>query len=114
MPRLARHAPAAKLRLTARLPRGPGVYVLRDAQGTPLAVEAAADVRRAVRDLFGTDPARGVRHLLRTVHAVDHEPCASTDEAARRAAVLAEQLLPPRRRRARRRDAEPGLRCAAC
>ena len=69
LPGLARHAPAAKLRLTTRLPRAPGVYVLRDAQGTVLRVEPAADVRRAVRALFAADPGPGVRHLLRTVHA---------------------------------------------
>jgi DNA polymerase-3 subunit epsilon len=114
LPHLARHAPAAKLRLTARLPRGPGVYVLRDAQGSVLRVEAAADVRRAVRDLFARDPGRGVRHLLRTVDAVDHVPCDSPAEAATRADEMAATMLPPARRRRRRPAADAGLRCAAC
>ena len=114
LPRLARHAPAAKLRLTTGLPRAPGVYVLRDAQGAALRVEAAGDVRRAVRDLFATDPGRGVRHLLRTVQAVDHIVCRSPAEAAARAAELADALTPSRRRRRPRPPAEAGLRCAAC
>jgi DNA polymerase-3 subunit epsilon len=113
LPGLARHAPAAKLRLTTRLPRGPGVYVLRDAQGAVLRVEPAADVRRAVRALFAADPGPGVRHLLRTVHAVDHVPCASPADAEAHAAELAATLLPPRRR-GHRRHAEAGLRCASC
>jgi DNA polymerase-3 subunit epsilon len=113
LPSLARHAPAAKLRLTTRLPRAPGVYVLRDAQGAVLRVEPAADVRRAVRALFGGHPGPGVRHLLRTVHAVDHVPCASPAEAEAQAAELAATLLPPTRR-GRRRHAEAGLRCASC
>jgi len=113
LPGLARHAPAAKLRLTTRLPRTPGVYVLRDAQGAALRVEAAADVRRAVRALFAADPGPGVRHLLRTVDAVDHVPCASPADAAALAPDLAATLLPPRRRR-RRPPAGAGLRCASC
>ncbi len=113
LPALARHAPAAKLRLTTGLPRGPGVYVLRDAQGAALRVEAAPDVRRSVRSLFATDAGPGVRHLLRTVHSVDHVRCGSAAEAAQRAAQLAAELLPPRRRR-RRPAAGAGLRCASC
>ncbi len=113
LPALARHAPAAKLRLTTRLPRGPGVYVLRDAQGAALRVEAAPDVRRAVRALFATDAGPGVRHLLRTVHSVDHVRCDSSADAAARAAELSAALLPPRRRR-RRPAADAGLRCASC
>ena len=99
VPRIARHAPAAKLRLTVRLPRAPGVYVLRDAQGSARRIAPAADVRRAVRALFSDDPGRGVRPLLRTVHAVDHVPCASVVEATDLAARMC---------------AEAGLRCAPC
>jgi DNA polymerase III subunit epsilon len=99
VPHIARHAPAAKLRLTARLPRSPGVYVLRDAQGAARRIAPAADVRRAVRALFSDDPGRGVRPLLRTVHAVDHVPCRSVAEATEVAARMGE---------------EAGLRCATC
>jgi DNA polymerase-3 subunit epsilon len=113
LPALARHAPAAKLRLTTHLPRGPGVFVLRDAQGAALRVEAADDVRRAVRALFATGAGAGVRHLLRTVHTVDHVRCASPTDAVERAAEMAATLLPPRRRR-HRPAAEAGLRCAPC
>lgn len=99
VPRIARHAPAAKLRLTVRLPRAPGVYVLRDAQGAARRIAPAADVRRAVRALFSDDPGRGVRPLLRTVHAVDHVRCASLAAATEIAARMC---------------TEAGLRCPPC
>ena len=99
VPRLARGAPAAKLRLSVRLPREPGVYVLRDAQGAARRIAPAADVRRAVRALFSDDAGRGVRPLLRSVHAIDHVPCASLADATELAARMC---------------AEAGLRFAAC
>jgi DNA polymerase-3 subunit epsilon len=99
VPDLDRRAPADKLRLTTRLPRGPGVYVLRDAQSAARRIAAAADVRRAVRALFSTDPGRGVRPLWRTIDAVDHVSCASLAEADELAARLCE---------------EAGLRCVTC
>jgi DNA polymerase-3 subunit epsilon len=99
LPELDPHAPAAKLRLTVRLPRGPGVYILRDAQGTARRIAPAANVRRAVRALFSHDPPRGVRPLWRTIHAVDHLTCTTLAEADARAARLCE---------------EAGLRCVTC
>jgi DNA polymerase-3 subunit epsilon len=56
LPRLAAHPHAGKLRLTNRLPRAPGVYVLRDGQGEALHVgRADDDLRRRVRSLFSGD-----------------------------------------------------------
>ena len=108
---MAGHAQAAKLASppACRALRASTCSATR--QGAALRVEPAADVRRAVRALFAADPGPGVRHLLRTVHAVDHVPCASPAEAETHAAELAATLLPPRRR-GRRRHAEAGLRCA--
>lgn len=87
LPRLAAHPQRAKLRLTNGLPRGPGVYVLRDGQGRALEVGRAADLRREARALFSTDhPAQYGARLpparLRAVQSIDHVPCRSSLEAA--------------------------------
>jgi DNA polymerase-3 subunit epsilon len=117
LPTVAAHPQASKLRLTTRLPRSPGAYVLRDGQGAALRVGAASDLRREVRALFGGDGPRGSRQLLRRVQAIDHETAASADDAVALAARLSDELLPRRRRRRAPpgRGAAPGrLTCAAC
>jgi DNA polymerase-3 subunit epsilon len=97
LPRLAAHPRAAKLPLTNRLPRSPGVYVLRDAQGRAVHVgRADVDLRRQVRSLFAGDDQRTVGPLLREVHSIDH-----VAHPAPLAAAVAEirlaQALGPRR-----------------
>jgi DNA polymerase-3 subunit epsilon len=108
LPAVAAHPHVAKLRLTVRLPRAPGAYVLRDGQGGALHVGHAVDLRREVRALFAGDGPRGSRQLIGRVHAIDHEVTSTVAAAAALAARLADDLL---RRRRRRRG---GLRSAAC
>jgi DNA polymerase III subunit epsilon len=81
LPRLAGHPRAPKLRLTARLPRAPGVYVFRDRHGRALRVGKAADLRNRVRSYFAGRDERTAA-LLRETQAVDHLVCASPIEAA--------------------------------
>jgi DNA polymerase-3 subunit epsilon len=82
LPKVARHPQAAKLRLTARLPRAPGVYVFRDRAGRALRVGRAADLRSRVRSYFAGSGRGAVGSLLREAQAVDHVVCASSLEAA--------------------------------
>lgn len=97
LPRLAAHPQAAKLRLTNRLPRGPGVAVFRDGQGQVLQVIGApGDLRGRVRSLFAGDDQRTAGALLREVHAIDHVACA-TALAAQVAEVRLVHALAPRR-----------------
>jgi DNA polymerase-3 subunit epsilon len=97
LPRLAAHPQAAKLRLTNRLPRSPGAYVLRDGQGRALHVGSAPDdLRRRVRSLFSGDDQRLAGPLLREVHAVDHLASPSP-LAAEVAEIRLVQALGPRR-----------------
>jgi DNA polymerase III epsilon subunit family exonuclease len=103
LPQVARHPLAAKLALTSRLPRAPGVYLLRDARGEPLHVGWARDLRRRVRSFFARpapgDGRRGVAGVLRAVHRIDHLVCASALEAAVARVRLAQALEPRHDRR---------------
>ena len=103
LPHVARHPLAAKLALTSRLPRAPGVYLLRDARDQPLYVGWARDLRRRVRSFFARpapgEGRRGVAGVLRAVHRIDHLVCASALEAAVAQVRLAHALEPRHNRR---------------
>ncbi|HEX6418784.1 MAG TPA: exonuclease domain-containing protein [Acidimicrobiales bacterium] len=92
LPDLAAGPHRGKLRLTAGLPRSPGVYVLRDGQGRALEVAYADDLRTSVRSLFAADRPSAPAHRLRAVQAVDHVPCRTSLEAAVVEARLARTL----------------------
>ena len=71
-----------KLPLLAGLPRAPGVYVFRAADGRAVHVGRAADVRNRVRSLFRTGGRRRVARLLRETVAIEYLPAAHPLEAA--------------------------------
>ena len=94
LPTMAGHPQAAKLALTDRLPRGPGVYLFRDRDGRVLYVGKAANLRARVRSYFSTDERRKVAQLLREVATIDHLDCANGLEAAVRELRLIHEHLP--------------------
>lgn len=106
LPLLIGHPQAAKLRLTARLPRSPGVYWLTDAGGHPLYVGKAVDLRTEVRATFTEGGRSPMVRLWRQMHAVHHIVCRGHLGAA----VIEDQLIgkwaPPFNRR-RKRPNEP-------
>jgi DNA polymerase-3 subunit epsilon len=65
----------AKLKLTRRVPRRPGVYVFRDVAGNVVHTGSAQNMRDAVLAYFG-DPRKKVRDLLARTFAIDHVTCA--------------------------------------
>ena len=65
LPPLAGHRHAAKLRLTAHLPRRPGVLVCHGAGDEVLLVRASSNVRVAARSLFDGTDARRLAPVLR-------------------------------------------------
>jgi DNA polymerase III subunit epsilon len=70
--KLAGHPQAAKLALTARLPRTPGVYLFRGHADEILYVGKATNLRQRVRSYFGSDDRRKIGPMLRETRAVDH------------------------------------------
>lgn len=104
LPLLIGHPQAAKLRLTSRLPRNPGVYWFTDAAGHALYVSKAADLRTDVRATFTENGRSPMVRLLRQMHAVHHIVC----QDHRRAAFIEHQLiaewLPPFNGQGNKRD----------
>jgi DNA polymerase-3 subunit epsilon len=94
LPSMRAHPSAAKLALTARLPRAPGVYVFRDRDGRVLYVGKATNLRARVRSYFASDDRRKVPQLLRELATIDHRVCASTFEAEIRELRLIQRLQP--------------------
>ncbi|MCU1499047.1 MAG: dnaQ [Acidimicrobiales bacterium] len=82
LPTMGGHASAAKLRLTDKLPRSPGVYLFRDGAGRTLYVGKASNLRSRVRSYFSSDDRRKVGQLLRETERIDHVVCPSALEAA--------------------------------
>jgi DNA polymerase III subunit epsilon len=70
--KLAGHPQAAKLALTATLPRAPGVYMFRGNDNEVLYVGKATNLRQRVRSYFGSEDRRKVGPMLRETRAVDH------------------------------------------
>jgi DNA polymerase-3 subunit epsilon len=94
LPTIAGSEHAAKLRLTDRLPRAPGVYVFRDPHGRPLYVGKASNLRSRVRSYFSTDTRRKIGSLLREVGRIDHTVCHGTLDAAVMELRLIQELRP--------------------
>ena len=95
LPTLRGTAEAAKLRLTAQLPRRAGVYLFRDAAGRVLYVGKATNLRSRVRSYFSTETRRKVGPLLRELAAIDTETHAHELAASVRELQLIRQHQPP-------------------
>ena len=101
LPTIRAHPQLNKLRLTATLPRRPGVYLFRGRAGRVLYVGKATDLRSRVRSYFSGETRRKVAQLLREVERIDHTVCANTLEAAVLEVRLIHEHLPPFNRQAK-------------
>jgi DNA polymerase-3 subunit epsilon len=106
LPTLAGHAQAAKLRLTERLPRSPGVYLFRDGGGRVLYVGKATNLRARVRSYFSGDDRRKTGALLRETERIDHKRCATELEARVLEIRLIHHLRPRYNREANRWESQ--------
>ena len=101
LPKMGAHPQAGKLKLTARLPRTPGVYVFLDARRRALYVGKAANLRARVRSYFSTDDRRKIGPLLRETASLDHIVCHHGLEAAVVERRLIRALVPRYNRQGR-------------
>ena len=69
---MAGHPQAGKLRLTAGLPRSPGVYLFCGHRDEVLYVGKATNLRQRVRSYFGSEDRRRIGPMLREAQAVRH------------------------------------------
>ena len=81
MPTAKGSAHYSKIRLTERLPRRPGVYILKDRKGIPIYVGKASNLRARVRQYFYGDERRSIANLMRELESIDHVECATILEA---------------------------------
>ncbi len=70
--KLAGHPQATKLKMTADLPRSPGVYMFRGQGDEILYVGKATNLRQRVRSYFGSDDRRKIGPMLRETQSVSH------------------------------------------
>lgn len=101
LPTIRAHPQVAKLRLTAGLPRRPGVYLFRGRGGRVLYVGKATNLRARVRSYFCGDDRRKISQLLRETQAIDHVVCPGTLEAAVLEVRLIHHHQPPFNRRSK-------------
>jgi DNA polymerase-3 subunit epsilon len=94
LPTMRAHPSAAKLALTTKLPRLPGVYVFRDRDGRVLYAGKATNLRARVRSYFSTEDRRKVPQLLRETHTIEHRVCSGPFEAAVRELRMIQRLEP--------------------
>ena len=81
LPKIRAHPSASKLKLTAQLPRLPGVYIFRNRNSDVLYVGKATDLRSRVRSYFGGDKRAKVPQLLKELERIDHIVCSDPLEA---------------------------------
>lgn len=115
LPRMRPHPTSDKLRLTAELPRSPGVFTFRDRTGTPIFVDRAHNLRSRVRSYFNASPGRVVPQLLKDLAAIDHRIC-TADETETLAQELVDEYQPRYNRRPkprRQRERPPRKRAIA-
>jgi DNA polymerase-3 subunit epsilon len=103
LPRARGSAHYSKIALTEHLPRSPGVYVFLDRAGTPIYVGKAANLRARVRQYFYGDTRRVIGDLLRELHTIDTQMCATDLEAE----VTELRLIHAHRPRYNRRSRPP-------
>lgn len=102
LPGIAGHPQSKKLKLTADLPRKPGVYRFLDRNNTVLYVGKATNLRDRVRSYFTSDRRRKVAQLLRETDSIQHEVCTSSLQAEIHELRLILKLQPRFNRQGRR------------
>lgn len=81
LPKIRVHPTASKLKLTAQLPRLPGVYIFRNRNNEVFYVGKATNLRSQVRSYFGGETRAKAPPLLKELVHIDHIVCSDHLEA---------------------------------
>lgn len=92
-----------KIHMADELPRRPGVYLLKDRNGTIFYIGKATNLRSRVRSYFYGDQRRSVANMLRELDEVEFRVCDTTLEAE----VTEVRLIHAHRPRHNRRSRPP-------
>ncbi len=101
LPSLNGSPAVAKLALTRDLPRRPGVYLFRNAQGQVAYVGKATNLRARVRSYFSSETRRKIPQLLRETTRIDHIETTTVLEAEVHELRLIRELEPHYNRRSK-------------
>jgi len=94
-----------KRHLADGIPVGPGVYIFKDRQGTPLYVGTSGNLRNRVRSYFtASEQRKRILIMLNLAESITTIPCATTLEAQVRELRLINEHQPTYNRRSRRQD----------
>jgi DNA polymerase-3 subunit epsilon len=94
VPRLRSHPTSRKLRLTARLPRSPGIYRFRDRAGRVIYVGRATNLRARVRAHFHGDTRSTIPQLVRETETMEWTECSEELEVSVRETRLLREHQP--------------------
>ena len=113
LPQMRPHPTANKLRLTARIPRRPGVYRFRDRAKRDIYIGRASNLRTQVRAHFHGDLRRKVPQMLHETASIEWIELPDVLEASVTEARLIRELDPrfnrkPGRKKKRKQPARPG------
>jgi DNA polymerase-3 subunit epsilon len=87
------------------IPSGPGVYIFRDREGSPLYVGTSNNLRSRVRSYFtASEQRKRILDMLNVAETVTTIPCATALEAQVRELRLIAEHQPTYNRRSRRQD----------
>jgi DNA polymerase-3 subunit epsilon len=98
-------AQRTKRHLADGIPSGPGVYIFRDREGSPLYVGTSNNLRSRVRSYFtASEQRKRILDMLNVAETVTTIPCATALEAQVRELRLINEHQPTYNRRSRRQD----------
>jgi DNA polymerase-3 subunit epsilon len=87
------------------IPSGPGIYIFRDREGSPLYVGTSVNLRTRVRSYFTVSEQRKrILDMLNVAESITTIPCATALEAQVRELRLINEHQPTYNRRSRRQD----------
>lgn len=99
-----------KAHLARSLSSGPGVYIFRDAAGSPIYIGKSTNIKRRVKSYFtGSETRKRSNELIKRTQEITEIPCATEVEARVRELRLIIEHQPPYNRHEKRQNKTPWI-----